>query len=279
MIRYKLESLAEAAAVNDLPFVCQANAKNGYYTPSRWAGDYWFCSDRSARSTADVQRLLTEPLFPQGVARIESLAEKITAPTPRSRRRKPRRGAQGDDLDMQRVWQGDLEHAWTEVKREQTVGPARVLIAVNVAGSACVDAAEFACRGAAALALASALQTAGFTVSIVAVAQTTLLDGRNTKICGQATVLAPGQEIDIHKLANLLASALLWRGVFLNCELKYAEHRLEDGISYGHRFDLREIDTTGFDHVATISENEGSVEAGSEWLKNEMAKIEGNQNG
>jgi hypothetical protein len=271
---HKLESLVEVAAVNALPFTNPYNQGNIYYQKGEEGSAGWICSDRPhIIHSDDVPKALAEPLFPAGVARIERLLSDITAPAPQSRRRRPRRSDQGDDLDMSRVWQGDLEHAWTQVKREQAVGPARVLIVVDIAASASTSSDSMALRGAAALALATALQASGYTVSITAIAQSELIEHERTLATTEITVLEPGQEIDLHKLANLLASALLFRGVVLDHNLRTAKNKLAGGIGYRPSTPQEKVaDTTGYDKVCTITRFGSTTEA-RDWVANEIKKL------
>jgi hypothetical protein len=274
MSHYKLESLAEVAAVSSLPFLNPENEQNNYYQRPSDAG--WFCADRAyVRKHRDIGAAFSEPLFQSGVARIESLLSEVTAPAPKSRRRKAYRTDQGDDLDMQRVWQGDLEHSWTRFRREASVGPSRVLIIVDVAASSCTSAKSMALRGVAALVLASCLQEAGYTVAISAVADVTMIDKDRTPFCTEVTVLAPGQEIDLHKLASMLASSLLFRGGLMDYSLRMSPNRVGTGVSYvkeGPSSNV--IDTTGYDHTALI-ETFRHTEDARRWLETELKKLGG----
>jgi len=277
MKHYSFTSIQELTHVGRLPFVCERNSAHPFYRKTLGSG--WICSDRPSICYArDVGPALQHPLFEPGVRRIEELSRTVQAPAPRSRRRKPKRSAQGDDLDIQRVWQGDLEHAWTEFKREQTIGPSRILLVVDVGANCHVLAESMARRGTVALSLATKLQAAGFVVSLIAATHMTLVTSEYRdadSLCSEVCVLAPGQEIDVHKLANLIASALLFRGVLLDHTVRTASMPLSSGISRARPLELKHVNTTGFDRAVLIPEL-GTDEAAQTWLQNEIRALEGN---
>lgn len=273
---YKFESLADLIAAKHLPHANPQSANNnrGYLVNPGRGEPNWMCADRPVYSHADVESHLAAQTFEPGVRRVERLSSQITAPTPKNRRRKPARADSGDELDMGRVWQGDLERAWRTTRREQSVGPSRVLIVVQINASYNTPSEELACRGAAALALASVLRESGYTVSIVAVSHNTLLDGHRTPYNAEITVLAPDQELDLHKLASILASSLVFRGVIVDHEQRVSEHPVEPGTSMSRDLDITEIDTTGYDMVATLDKNTvTSRETAAVWLKQQLAKL------
>lgn len=279
MYRVSFESIEDLANVASMPFACPDNAKNSYYRDH--SDRNWVCQDRDIWTVDDVSRHLRTQLFEPGVKRIEKLAQDLSTPTPRSRRRKAYQSDQGDDLDLQRVWQGDLEHAWRATRREQSVGPSRVLIVVDCGASWAVTSEQLAIRGAAALALASRLREAGYTVAITAASDTKLLDrsgefSAGTRYSAEVCLLAPDQELDIHKLASLIASGLLFRGVLLDHMLKIATTKIHDGIGRSSPLMPDSANTVGYDYVATALENDlNTVENANEWLQKHMNALQG----
>ena len=77
-------------------------------------------------------------------------------------RRRRYRTDQGDEVDMQAVWRGDMSRAWTRTRRQARAGGVRtVTIVCNLGGSAATTSEKLLRRGASALRLADALTTAG----------------------------------------------------------------------------------------------------------------------
>ena len=274
---YKFESMADLIAAKELPYAFPDNAKNSYQTRDLQSYEgRWVCADRDIHSHTDVKNLLAEQTFPQGVARVEKLASELTIPTPINRRRKPYRSDAGDDLDMSRVWQGDLEHAWTAMHRAQTVGPSRVLVVVDVSAPGMVEPKTMAFRGAAALAYAAASQDAGYTVAINAACHLTLNDADGSPYTAEVTLLPPGHELDIHKLSNLIASALLFRGVIMDHMVRVGTTRVDEGIGRCQDLDLKKLDAAGYDHVAVIDRrNVKDQQSAQAWLAQNIAALNG----
>jgi hypothetical protein len=244
----------------------------------RVEGDGWYCNDRkNIAGTADARRAFSEPLFPAGVARLERLAEKLEAPTPVSIRRKPVRGDHGDEVDMSRVWTGHLETAWTRAARTVTPNVARVLIGVFVGGVSDLRAEALAWRGAAGLALAAALDGAGFAVEVRAVRRSLLiLSGGETgpEHSVDVTIKAVGQPLDTHKAASLIASPLLFRGILLPHAATHARAVLDTGSSRTVTAAPTMQDTAGFDFVCCVPHEVLSQSAAQAWITKTLTQIE-----
>lgn len=91
-------------------------------------------------------------------------------PKTRSVHRRKIRGDFGDELDMQRVYTGDLDTAWSKMHRRFEDGTQGnpVTILVNIGGLVGTTAEEFFWRGAVARVAAERLEAAGRRVEIIA---------------------------------------------------------------------------------------------------------------
>lgn len=114
---------------------------------------------------AATLRLLTDG-YRKGVDLMREVEREITVPTPRSVRRVQRWMAQGDDVEMQRVWNGNLDAAWRGSSRDTRHGPQRVRLLVDSIAPGVDDAKLMRWRGVAALKLADALTEAGYSVQV-----------------------------------------------------------------------------------------------------------------
>jgi hypothetical protein len=111
-------------------------------------------------------------------------------------RRKRRRGDQGDELDIHRVYRGDLSNAWQRMGRAEKPGAGKpVTVVCNLGAHSGIDADQLFWRGATAIHLAEVLMQRGHPVQIVAA-----LGGRE---------IAKGTK---RKLADLPSSYSMIRG-------------------------------------------------------------------
>jgi hypothetical protein len=271
---YRFDSIGELVeAIGAAPKIERNDPTNHIFSGGNRPD--WFCEHRKVGSLDDVRGHLSAQTFEPGVTQVSELAAQLSAPTPVSRRRKPIRAAEGDELDMGRVWQGDLEHAWRNTKREQSVGPSRVLVAVQINAHAGVSAERLAWRGATALAYTNALLDAGFAVELIACTRNDLLDDTRTHYSCDVTLLPAGGQLDIHKLASLVASGLLFRGVILPHELIVSEKNLDYGISQNRgALTASQLDGTGFDYVAVIGEKQETQCDAERWLKTNIEALD-----
>jgi hypothetical protein len=265
---YKFDSVGELVAALNTPFVCAENARHGQDNDGPW-----YCSDRKPATYEARVAALNEPTFPAGVLRVEKMMANLQAPTPTSRRRRPARAEAGDELDMGRVWDGDLENAWRTMRRERSVGPSRVLIVVDCGAHAGIDSDAMAQQGAAALALARTLLDSGYVVQIVAA--TTCLPMTRTAMTYtmEVMVLGAGEEVDIHKLASLTASALLFRAAVLGHQARVLPEVADYGLS--RRAGTPAVDTAGFDYVAQCGDECRTVYGGKDWLAKHLTALGG----
>jgi len=92
-----------------------------------------------------------------------------------TRRRKRRRDDHGDTLDIQRVWAGDLDHAWQRAVRMERLqqNMRRITLAFDVTANAGVSNEQAMWRGALCMLLVDSLARAGRTFEIYTVDSTT----------------------------------------------------------------------------------------------------------
>lgn len=121
----------------------------------------WF----GAPNVAELMRRL-EKGWDEGAERLSEISVGEINPT--SIRRRRFRSDQGDELDMQSVWRGDLSRAWSRTRRVGRFGARVVNIVVDVGDNGNVGAEALFWRGGSALRLADALIQAGYAVGIYA---------------------------------------------------------------------------------------------------------------
>lgn len=107
--------------------------------------------------------------YRKGVDLMAKVADKITAPTPKTVRRYQRWQEHGDDVEMQRIWAGSLDNAWRGTHRDTRHGPQRVRILIDAIESGGNGADGMRWRGVAALKLSDLLTEAGYSVQVESV--------------------------------------------------------------------------------------------------------------
>ena len=269
-MNYSYETLAELVAASRKPCTNAANVQH----LDNVSGRGFICADRREVSTySQANAELSRPLFEAGAARVEKLAREIVAPTPQSIKRKLLKGAEGDELDMHRVWAGDLERAWTRARRTRTVSVSRVLVCVYMSANATVDSAVIAWRGVAGLALCEALEAAGYSVAVRAIVQCDLTDAKRTPYSLEVTAKHESEPLDLHKAANLLASTLLFRGVVFQHLIAHAPLAISSGLG-SDRPERATVDWAGFDHVALVTDAVRNAATASAWVSAQVAILD-----
>lgn len=163
--------------------------------PQRWYG---------APSVAVLKERLTKG-WADGAARLQKIATRDINPT--SIRRRRTRGDQGDEVDMQAVWRGDLSRAWTRTRRQSRAGTNRTInLMVMLGDSASVSSDKLFWRGASVLKLADALVASGYNVGIIgAITSQGCGTSKNVDMAQFVEIKATDQPLDLSALAALTA--------------------------------------------------------------------------
>lgn len=197
----------------------------------RWMG---IDGDRQAgENHLDTTARLVREGWRKGVDLIGKVADKVTVPLPRSVRRVQRWHREGDDVEMQRVWQGDLDRAWRATQRDLRTGPKRVRILVDAIASGYVDADDMRWRGVAALKLADVLVEAGYSVQVESVTNAEAYGtGKTFKL--RAIVKDYTAPLDLQTLAATTALPAFFRSLVHTWGLNAAKFK-RDGVSFSVR--------------------------------------------
>jgi hypothetical protein len=106
--------------------------------------------------------------WPEGVSRMKESLKELNIDGVTSVKRKARWQSEGDDLNMEKVWSGELDTAWRGMHRARRPAHGRIITiwcATNARGD--LTQAQLFWRGATACILAEALEKAGYSVEIV----------------------------------------------------------------------------------------------------------------
>ena len=145
----------------------QVNAANASHTAHHMEANRaeWYGID-NAPTLPEVAAVVRSG-WQDGAARTARASDALDVPRVPSIRRRRIRGDHGDAIDIDRVYSGALDTAWSRVARAECSAPPRVLIAVDSIAIAYQRAEAMFWKGAAATALADALTAAGYAVKCI----------------------------------------------------------------------------------------------------------------
>lgn len=205
----------------------RSNAKRNFAYKAddnqRWYG---------AASVEELQQRLKTG-WAEGVKKLEAIAIK-ELDAPLSVRRRRIRADQGDEVDMQAVWRGDLSRAWSKTRRANRTGVRSLSIIIDLGASAGTSANQLFWRGASALRLADQLLTAGYNVAIYGAA--TAIGAAASKSLNAVQfveIKAEDAPFDMDKLAALTAMPGFFR-TSLFTGINYSADRIDDDTDYGY---------------------------------------------
>ena len=163
------ESVQELMTVRPSAENIAAHGTNAFMQLRTTGGSHY--GGRSWWGLDDIEEVIqvTKDGWPAGLDKVWRSLQTLAMPALTSVRRRKVRKSLGDHLDIQRVYQGDLEHAWESTERHPTrgVGHTTTTIFVDINASYSTDAESMFWRGAVAIVLADALERAGRSARIV----------------------------------------------------------------------------------------------------------------
>lgn len=143
--------------------------------------------------------------WPEGVRKVREALRDIHVPAAMTVRRRAQWADDGDELAMERIYQGQPESAWRRIAPRTVAGPRHVRIRVDVSASAATPANAFFWPGAAALALSDALENAGYSTEILACASTHgAYEGSNRDAHVEVKVKDHRERLNLSRLAAIL---------------------------------------------------------------------------
>ena len=187
-----------------------------------------------------------------GAMKIEENLKILDLPIVMGVRRKRKRGAFGDSIDMQSVYAGSLDRAWetTERVRSTNTGTNNAVVIVEVAVASRVGSHEAFWRGAAAVAVTDMLQRSGRSVMLVVVTSNVKMDidNRNAVYSHSITVKDFDQPLDTEHAA-LLTSTGFYRGYMFKAKF-LSDCRASDSLGEPVKYKIIPdfVEEQGYDH-------------------------------
>ncbi|HEX7646342.1 MAG TPA: hypothetical protein VF450_02905 [Noviherbaspirillum sp.] len=212
--------------------------------------------------------------YQEGAERVRAMRETISLPSMVNVRRRPVWGEQGDFVDMDRVRAGQLDTAWRGV-RKVTCQPPRVLILADTGANFLVEAEAMAWRGVAALALADALNAAGYQVGIVQGHKLKIYADGNYRLLITTVVKPFRAPLSVLDLASAIVLPATFRSIGLGASWYLADKDLSGGC--GCHVDMGTVDAPDMGQNLTVVLDSNICDAATArtWVEQQIQTIEG----
>lgn len=223
--------LAEAKLFDSLQelFAVQPTKVNIDGNASRWAKKCWAKSEKEGQqvlqnigfsadwdggvSTVAGFKEFVNGGWREGVAKMREAIGTLNVAGVTSIKRRPKWRDEGDELDIQRVYSGDLDRAWWSSERKIVSGVVQhVRVLVAAAALSSVESSDMFWRGAVACILVDALEEAGYRVEVGAFAYSDhpWITKRGRTLAG-VPLKAFDEPLDIERMAACTAHAGFFR--------------------------------------------------------------------
>lgn len=223
------------------------------------------------KNWAEFERVMTDG-WGDGIKRIYDSLGSLDLPDiqPVSIKRKQRRKDQGDELDIHRIYAGDLEQAWTASERAARSHVGGIIeLAVDVGLHCGQHADELFWRAAAMIVLADKLTLAGYNVGIRALNYSVNQNAGVAHTFVSAVVKQPSEPLNINNVAVATALSGFTRLTIIG------QANLQPGeIECGHGKPRNIPETDDFVAGALlVSRNVTTLQAAKDWLIQTVSKL------
>ena len=213
-----------------------------------------------------------------GVARLSEISTKELG-SPMSVRRRRVKADQGDEVDMQAVWRGDLSRSWSKARRANRVGSRSVSIIINIGDNCGRDSSQLFWRGASALKVAEQLSQAGYNVALYGVAACQGIDtSGKQKVAQFVEIKSEDAPLDMDKLAALTAMSGFFRtSLFVGIcyATSKADRNTDDGLGRNWHEGIEQcLKTLPIPQNAIIQDPVLSKESAEQWIDKVLTQIE-----
>ncbi len=209
-----------------------------------------------------------------GVSLLSDVPADSDPPAPRTIRRRLKWGDCGDDVDMQRIWAGQLETAWRRPTKAQASGPARVRIIVDSIAYGSENAAKMRWRGVAALRLSDALTEAGYSVQVESGFTARGSDASNKYVL--RTIVKPYEApLDLAALAATTALPAFFRALGHEWHLIAAPRQITSNAFFVDPLEVKFFADANDDAPLVLATGAiNSAESAAEWVRDSIQQIE-----
>lgn len=153
-----------------------------------------------------------------GVKRLLALKSAVEVPPAVDRRRRIRRGPDGDTLDIDRALAGDWDNAWTAARSASVRTPTTIDVVGMLGGNAGRSSEELFWGGATAVVLVDALEAAGYSVRLLA-ASVARMDSTKVHAANVVTVKDAGETLRPDIVASVYCHAGIFRSYWFRARI------------------------------------------------------------
>ena len=227
----------------------------------------------------DVCRIVNNG-WTDGASRMQTIANDLTMPEIKSSRRRVRWSGEGDDIDMQRVYAGQIDQAWRQSRRVSMRQPGHYRIVIDVAHLSNISASDMFWPGAAGIVLADCLAQAGHNVEIIAGRRGSNVLSEGEEIQSAIVVKGYHDPLNIVSLAGVTALAGFFRSIGLTWTAGHFRKRARRGAGLSRTMRLTEahlslIPGSGADKTYLVSPNDITSNATArQWLETNLAEFQ-----
>ena len=193
---------------------CEKNHEHVTRLTERDWDTYWY-----GFTKADTRKHVAQG-WVEGAERLRSLANELMADLPpaTSIRRKHKWGEEGDEIDMQRVYAGQLDRAWRGPQRVSRKAPRVVTISGMVGATAGYSTDALFWIGATAVAIAEKLEEAGYQVELIGQNVSVHHDAGGKQTCTMVTVKSSHEPLNIEAAAVAFCHSAVFRRLGLSAK-------------------------------------------------------------
>lgn len=219
----------------------------------------WLCGGSSSAykvSTIEAIEATVRQGWADGVAKVQDLANELRNAIPEAEDITPKFQwmDEGDELDMHRVWDGELERSW--YGRDQGIGPApRVIrLLTPMGGSAGMSQEKMFWVGAGALVLTDALERAGYRCELTSYNSCNHYGGSKHHHIAEVTLKRSDDYVPLASLAAGLCLTAWYRAIGFRWE---AFGPVETGSGFGSitRIDNDAVTKAHAERIGLLDDN------------------------
>ncbi len=182
----------------------------------KWDDPTWYGGITTMAQAADLMNLG----WSQGASRLQTMRDDLSPPAAKSRRRVIAWRDQGDELSIDRALQGNWDAAWRTSQRQWAPGSSVVDLHTMIGGHCNRPTEELFWTGASCVVVADLLESAGYSVRVVAdFGVTTPRDYENRVFVTSTVVKEAGEPMRMDAMAALLCHGGIFRTYVLKALL------------------------------------------------------------
>jgi len=239
-----------------------------YRDKSESSGSSWYGLNETVTVTA-LQSIINAG-WEEGVAKVSDKVNSFTLPDISSVRRRQVWNDSGDELNMDKVYSGNIDSAWRTTRRTGSKQPAKVKIFADFCRNADADAESMFLTGAVAYTLADKLYSAGHNVEVILVGKAKATSSSNRQTGFQVTAKGYQSPMDLATLAGTVCLPGFFRGIGILGLVAHYTEKTGFGLGIAQQTTLEDLDTSDADHAFLVPNTINSVAQANDYLRDSL---------